>query len=75
MHALIVSHHFLPHVGGLEVLVDYEIRALVAAGHLVGALALAIAVATLAFQCLILCRTGSTVALALKLILRKTRGT
>lgn len=33
MHALIVSHHFLPHVGGLEVLVDYEIRALVAAGH------------------------------------------
>jgi D-inositol-3-phosphate glycosyltransferase len=33
MRVLIVSHHALPHVGGLEVLVDYEIRALIAAGH------------------------------------------
>lgn len=33
MQALIVSHHALPHVGGVEVLVDKEIRALVAAGH------------------------------------------
>lgn len=33
MRVLIVSHHALPHVGGLEVLVDYEIRALVEAGH------------------------------------------
>lgn len=29
---LIVSHHGLPHVGGVEVLVDQEIRALTAAG-------------------------------------------
>jgi D-inositol-3-phosphate glycosyltransferase len=33
MRALIVSHYALPHVGGVEVLVDKEIRALVAAGH------------------------------------------
>lgn len=33
MRVLIVSHHFLPHVGGLEVLVHYEIEALAAAGH------------------------------------------
>jgi D-inositol-3-phosphate glycosyltransferase len=33
MQALIVSHLALPHVGGVEVLVDREIRALVAAGH------------------------------------------
>lgn len=33
MRVLLVSHHFLPHVGGLEVLVHYEIEALVAAGH------------------------------------------
>jgi len=33
MQALIVSHLALPHVGGVEVLVDREICALVAAGH------------------------------------------
>src|SRR5262245_27447563 len=33
MHVLIVSHLALPHVGGVEVLVDHEIRALMAAGH------------------------------------------
>jgi glycosyltransferase involved in cell wall biosynthesis len=33
MRVLIVSHHFLPHVGGLEVLVHYEIQALLEAGH------------------------------------------
>jgi glycosyltransferase involved in cell wall biosynthesis len=33
MHVLLVSHHFLPHVGGLEVLVHYEIEALTHAGH------------------------------------------
>jgi glycosyltransferase involved in cell wall biosynthesis len=33
MRALIVSHYALPHVGGVEVLVDREIRALVATGH------------------------------------------
>src|SRR5919197_1899233 len=33
MRALIVSHYALPHVGGVEVLVDKEIRALVTAGH------------------------------------------
>ncbi len=33
MHVLIVSHLALPHVGGVENIVDYEIRALLAAGH------------------------------------------
>src|SRR5712691_6952426 len=33
MRVLIVSHYALPHVGGVEVVVDREIRALVAAGH------------------------------------------
>lgn len=33
MRILLVSHHFLSHVGGLEVLVHYEIEAIVAAGH------------------------------------------
>lgn len=33
MNTLIVSHYFLPHVGGVEILVDYEIRALLSAGH------------------------------------------
>jgi glycosyltransferase involved in cell wall biosynthesis len=33
MNILLVSHHALPHVGGLEVLVDREARALVADGH------------------------------------------
>lgn len=33
MNVLIVSHYGLPHVGGIEVLVDQEIRALVEAGH------------------------------------------
>jgi glycosyltransferase involved in cell wall biosynthesis len=33
MRVLIVSHLALPHVGGVEVLVDKEIRALAAAGH------------------------------------------
>jgi D-inositol-3-phosphate glycosyltransferase len=34
-HVVIVSHHGLPHVGGVEVLVDQEIRALVADGYAV----------------------------------------
>ena len=33
MRVLIVSHLALPHVGGVEVLVDHEIRALAEAGH------------------------------------------
>jgi len=33
MRVLIVSHAALPHVGGVEVLVHQEIRALIAAGH------------------------------------------
>jgi len=33
MRVLIVSHLALPHVGGVEVLVDQEIRALIGAGH------------------------------------------
>lgn len=33
MKVLLVSHHALPHVGGLEILVDKEVRALAAAGH------------------------------------------
>lgn len=33
MRVLVVSHHGLPHVGGVEVLVDAEIQALAAAGH------------------------------------------
>jgi glycosyltransferase involved in cell wall biosynthesis len=33
MKVVLVSHHALPHVGGLEILVDKEVRALVAAGH------------------------------------------
>src|SRR5262245_56087541 len=33
MRVLVVSHHALPHVGGVEVLVDKEVRALTAAGH------------------------------------------
>ena len=35
MRVLLVSHLALPHIGGVEVLVDREIRALVAAGHAV----------------------------------------
>lgn len=35
MKVLLVSHHALPHVGGLEILVDKEVRALVDAGHTV----------------------------------------
>jgi glycosyltransferase involved in cell wall biosynthesis len=33
LRVLLVSHHALPHVGGVEVLIDKEIRALCAAGH------------------------------------------
>lgn len=33
MNILLVSHNFLPHVGGLEVLVHYEIEALTSEGH------------------------------------------
>ncbi|HZT82781.1 MAG TPA: glycosyltransferase family 4 protein, partial [Gemmataceae bacterium] len=33
MRILIVSHHALPHIGGPEILVDREIRALAEAGH------------------------------------------
>lgn len=33
MRVLIVAHHALPHIGGPEILVDREIRALVDAGH------------------------------------------
>ena len=33
MHVLVVSHLALPHVGGVENLVDLEVRALAAAGH------------------------------------------
>jgi glycosyltransferase involved in cell wall biosynthesis len=33
MHVLLVCHHALPHVGGLEVAVDREVCGLVAAGH------------------------------------------
>lgn len=35
MRVLLVSHLALPHIGGVEVLVDREIRALTAAGHAV----------------------------------------
>lgn len=33
MRVLIVSHHALPHVGGVETMVDLEVRGLVKAGH------------------------------------------
>ena len=33
MNVLVVSHHTLPHVGGLEVLVDKEVRVLAREGH------------------------------------------
>ena len=33
MKVVVVSHLALPHVGGVEVLVDREVRALAAAGH------------------------------------------
>jgi glycosyltransferase involved in cell wall biosynthesis len=33
LRVLLVAHHALPHVGGVEALVDQEIRALLAAGH------------------------------------------
>jgi D-inositol-3-phosphate glycosyltransferase len=33
MKVVIVSHYYLPHVGGVEILVDREIRALCACGH------------------------------------------
>ena len=33
MRVVLVCHHALPHIGGVEVLVDQEIRALEAAGH------------------------------------------
>ena len=35
MNVLVVSHLALPHVGGVENLVDLEVRALAAAGHAV----------------------------------------
>jgi glycosyltransferase involved in cell wall biosynthesis len=35
LRILVVSHHALPHVGGLENAVDLEIRGLAAAGHIV----------------------------------------
>jgi glycosyltransferase involved in cell wall biosynthesis len=33
MKVVIVCHHALPHIGGVEVLVDQEVRALAGAGH------------------------------------------
>jgi glycosyltransferase involved in cell wall biosynthesis len=33
MKVLIISHYFLPHIGGVELLVDREVRALCAQGH------------------------------------------
>lgn len=35
MKIVVVSHHALPHVGGLEVLIDMEVAALAARGHAV----------------------------------------
>jgi glycosyltransferase involved in cell wall biosynthesis len=33
MHVLLVAHHAWPHVGGVETLLDLEVRALLSAGH------------------------------------------
>jgi glycosyltransferase involved in cell wall biosynthesis len=33
MRVVVVSHHAFPHIGGVETLVDMEVRALAAAGH------------------------------------------